>query len=77
MIIEHTPFKPPNYDPYEECCVGGHDGEVLTITMRDGLKIIIKQNRSGIGDDYEIKSEYKGQTRDLGTTYIDDDGLLV
>jgi hypothetical protein len=82
MRLELIPFKPPNYDPYETCCAGSHDGEKLIIhdgeTGGNPLAIEIQEIRSGLGNEFHITARTRdGQSSKVPLyIYVEDDGTL-
>lgn len=76
MKVKFVKAVPPDYDPYEECCAGSHDGESVIIDCGHGLKIIVKEMKSGIGPSFYVYAEAQGQKRGRFYAYIDDDGVF-
>ena len=77
MNVVITQPKPLNYNPYDECVCGSHDGEKLTITCDNGEVIItVQETKSGIGSSYCVTAKYKDQESKPYWVYADDDGVL-
>lgn len=66
-----------DYDPYDEDCCGAHRGETVEVEC-EALKIIIKEQQSGIGSSYTIDvdaGKYGSKSKAL-VVYVGDDGEL-
>lgn len=78
MKAELIPFVPPNYDPYDECVCGTHQGETMMVGCDRDVTIQIDETRSGIGNFYKIIAVFKNGARyKLAEVYVDDDGENV
>lgn len=80
MKCEIKPATPPEYDPYEECCVGSHEGEVAEIVLDEydnRLKMTIQEMKSGIGPSFNLSfaTPYEKRERVI-SVFVDDFGVL-